>query len=249
MRPNPEIVVPTKREITQRGRKPSDKQPGKIGYIQTGCRERSSKKASMKDAKREHIKIAAAECLARFGYEKTTMEDIASRVGLNKASLYYYYKNKEAIFTEVILQEARQFIKALQAKIKTVTGCRRRIQAYLAERLHYYQKVVNLHNLSIDTINRVQPTFKTLYESVLEREIAFIAQILEQGIRTQEIRPCQPAQLARAIMTVADALKHAACCQDAKTWSSEIDYSGIESDLTLIIGLIMDGIERRPTLP
>ena len=203
----------------------------------------------MKDDKRERIKTAAAECLARFGYDKTTMEDIARRVGLNKTSLYYYYPNKEAIFTEVVIQEARQFIGALQAKIQTVSGCRRRILTYLTERLHYYQQVVNLHNLSFDTLNRVQPTFKALYQSVLEREIAFIGQILEQGIRSGEIRDCHPGRLARAIMTVADALKHAACCQTDKPWPAEIDYSGIASDLDLIVGLIMDGVERRSTPP
>lgn len=203
----------------------------------------------MKDDKRERIRAAAAECLARFGYEKTTMDDIAGLVGLNKASLYYYYKNKEAIFTDVVIQEARQFINALQAKIGAVSGCRQRIQAYLTERLHYYQQVVNLHNLSVDTLNRVQPAFKALYQSILDREIAFIRQILEQGIQSGEIRDCYPEQLAHAIMTVADALKHAACCQTDKPWPAEIDYSGIESDLNLIVGLIMDGIERRPTAP
>ncbi len=203
----------------------------------------------MKDDKRERIKTAAAECLARFGYDKTTMEDIARRVGLNKTSLYYYYPNKEAIFTEVVIQEARQFIGALQAKIQTVSGCRGRILTYLTERLHSYQQVVNLHNLSFDTLNRVQPTFKALYQSVLEREIAFIGQILEQGIRSGEFRDCHPGRLARAIMTVADALKHAACCQTDKPWPAEIDYSGIASDLDLIVGLIMDGVERRSTPP
>ena len=47
-------------------------------------------------------------------------------------------------------------------KIKTVSGCRARILTYLVERRHYYQHVVNLHNLSLETINRVQPTFKAL---------------------------------------------------------------------------------------
>ena len=137
----------------------------------------------MKDAKRERIKQAAAECLARFGYEKTTMDDIARRVGLNKTSLYYYFESKEAIFTEVVVQEAQRFIRALQTKIESVSGCRRRILTYLTERLHYYRQVVNLHHLSLDTINRVQPAFKALYQSVLEREIAFIEQILERGFK------------------------------------------------------------------
>ena len=200
----------------------------------------------MKDDKRERIKKAAAECLGRFGFEKTTMDDIARRVGLNKSSLYYYFDSKEAIFTEVVIEEARVFIGALQTKIESVTGCRHRILTYLTERLRYYRQVVNLHNLSLDTLNRVQPAFKALYQSVLEREIAFIQQILEQGMQSGEIRDGHAGRLARAIMTVADALKHAACAQTGEPWPAEIDYSAIESDLILIVGLIMDGIAHRP---
>ena len=54
--------------------------------------------------KKQEILKAASECFARFGYEKTTLDDIGKMVGLNKASLYYYYKNKEDIFAEVVLQ-------------------------------------------------------------------------------------------------------------------------------------------------
>ncbi|MDJ0722856.1 MAG: TetR/AcrR family transcriptional regulator [Desulfobacterales bacterium] len=203
----------------------------------------------MKDDKRERIKTAAAECLARFGYEKTTMEDIARRVGLNKTSLYYYFENKEAIFIEVVIEEAQLFIGALQAKIESVSGCRRRILTYLSERLRYYRKVVNLHNLSLDTLNRVQPRFKALYQSVLERETAFIKHILEQGMQSGEIRDSHPGRLAHAIMTVADALKHTACCQTDAPWPAEIDYRAIDSDLNLIVGLIMDGMAHRDAPP
>jgi hypothetical protein len=48
-------------------------------------------------------------------------------------------------------------------------------------------------------------------------------------------------------MTMADALKHAACCQTDCHWPAEIDYSGIEADLKLIVNLIMDGVEQRPS--
>ena len=203
----------------------------------------------MKIDKRERIKTAAAECLARFGYEKTTMEDIATRVGLNKASLYYYYKSKEAIFTEVVIQEAREFLNALQGKIQTVAGCRHRIQTYLAERLRYYQQVVNLHQLSIETINRVQPRFQALYATVLEREVAFIDRILQEGFQAGETRACDANRLARAILTVADALKHAACCQAESRWPADIDYSIVEAETRLVVDLIMDGIECRPATP
>ncbi|MFX0062900.1 MAG: TetR/AcrR family transcriptional regulator [Candidatus Hermodarchaeota archaeon] len=34
---------------------------------------------------------AASDCFAKYGYRKTTLEDISKIVGVRKASLYYYW--------------------------------------------------------------------------------------------------------------------------------------------------------------
>ncbi|ULT26448.1 TetR/AcrR family transcriptional regulator [Sphingobacterium sp. E70] len=67
-----------------------------------------------KEQVKERIGQAAMECFERYGLEKTTLDDIAKAVGLNKTSLYYYYKNKEDIFIEVAIREGESFINTLQ---------------------------------------------------------------------------------------------------------------------------------------
>ena len=61
-----------------------------------------------KQDKKESILKAANICFSKYGYEKTTMDDIGKLAGLNKASLYYYYKNKESIYCEVVFLEAEK---------------------------------------------------------------------------------------------------------------------------------------------
>jgi AcrR family transcriptional regulator len=51
--------------------------------------------------------------------KKITLDNIGMLVGLNKASLYYYYKNKESIFCIVIFREADIYLEGLQKKVKT----------------------------------------------------------------------------------------------------------------------------------
>jgi AcrR family transcriptional regulator len=196
--------------------------------------------------KRQQILKAASECLARYGYEKTTMDDIAGRIGLNKTSLYYYYRNKESIFIEVIVQEAQTFLDTLQAKAVRARGCRSQILTYLTERFRYYQHVVNLHNLSLETLRSIQPSFKTLYQSVLDREIAFIGTLLKRGIERGEIKPGPTQKISRAILAVTDALKQAACEQQSGTDPQAIDYSQIEKDVAYAVTLMLDGLALRP---
>src|SRR6201997_4780182 len=52
---------------------------------------------------RERIQAVALELFAEQGYEKTSLREIAERLGVTKAALYYHFKSKEDIvrsFTE-----------------------------------------------------------------------------------------------------------------------------------------------------
>jgi AcrR family transcriptional regulator len=80
----------------------------------------------VKDPFREEILAGARELLERFGFKKTTMEDIARKVGKSKSALYYYYKTKEEIFEAVILQDLDQQHKVvLEAMQKEETAYRK----------------------------------------------------------------------------------------------------------------------------
>src|ERR1700690_4583547 len=46
---------------------------------------------------RERIQSVALELFAERGYEKTSLREIAERLGVTKAALYYHFKSKEDI--------------------------------------------------------------------------------------------------------------------------------------------------------
>jgi len=195
--------------------------------------------------KKEQILQAARICLARHGFEKTTMDDIGGLVGLNKASLYYYFDSKEALVTEVVVMEAREFLEALQAKVSQARGCRERILTYLRERVSYYQKVINLHHLSMETLTRVKPLFQELYQGVLRREIGFIEGLLGQCRAEGEIGPCDASRVAEAIITVADAIKHKAHEAQGPGLEPVVDYTQVAEEVVFTVSLILDGLGAR----
>jgi AcrR family transcriptional regulator len=196
--------------------------------------------------KRRQILEAASACLARYGYDKTTLDDIASRIGLNKTSLYYYYPNKEAIFTAVLVAEAEVFLTALQRKAGRARGCRGQILTYLTERFRYYRHVVNLHNLSLEVLQRIQPAFQALYRDLLQREIGFIAQLLTDGMARGEVQAAPAERVARIILTLADALKQGTCEAPAPGAAETIDYAAVEKEVDFAVQLILDGLAPGP---
>lgn len=195
--------------------------------------------------KNQEILQAASRCFARYGYEKTTMDDIGKLVGLNKASLYYYYNNKESIFREVILHESSEFMSEVRGIIEQKRGCRDRIIAYISQRFLFMQQTVNLNNLSSEMLLRMQPIFKELLGEIRTKEIDYLDYILSQCIETHELGPCDTKRIAETILMISDGIKQASMSQDRNGYEIHVDYEKAIEDTTFAVSLILDGLEPR----
>ena len=61
----------------------------------------------------EKIKKAARELFMKKGYAATRTRDIAEEAGINLALLNYYFRSKEKLFHEVMLEKIQQFFGIL----------------------------------------------------------------------------------------------------------------------------------------
>lgn len=58
--------------------------------------------ASERGDTRTRIQEVAFELFAEQGYEKTSLREIADRLGVTKAALYYHFKSKDEIVTSLV---------------------------------------------------------------------------------------------------------------------------------------------------
>ena len=56
----------------------------------------------MTDSTRSRIQAVALELFTENGYEKTSLREIAERLGVTKAALYYHFKSKDEIVTSFV---------------------------------------------------------------------------------------------------------------------------------------------------
>ena len=125
---------------------------------------------SKREQVKEKIGQVAMKCFAKYGLDKTTLDDIAGEMGLNKASLYYYYKNKEDIFLEVAISEGKNFLATLQQKVRAKKGTEARVTFYLLERINYYKNILNMNRVSAETVGKMLPRFFELFDA--DRQVA-----------------------------------------------------------------------------
>ena len=69
-----------------------------------------------KHAQREQrILDAAAELLLRYGYDKTTISDVAKTAGVSKGAIYLHFESREALFDALIMREFQHYsVEAMQ---------------------------------------------------------------------------------------------------------------------------------------
>ncbi|BBZ56748.1 hypothetical protein MPHO_37400 [Mycolicibacterium phocaicum] len=79
---------------------------GNIRRMPKGARQPSGETAKPDDA-RDRILTAAESCITRYGLRKTTMEDIASEVGLSRPSVYRYFSDRDDLIIELMLLRSR----------------------------------------------------------------------------------------------------------------------------------------------
>ncbi len=63
--------------------------------------------------RRNRILDAAAELFERFGYDKTTVSDIADGAGVSKGAIYLHFESKEELFEALLVQEIKSYVDRL----------------------------------------------------------------------------------------------------------------------------------------
>jgi AcrR family transcriptional regulator len=88
--------------------------------------------------RRDAILVAAATVFRRYGYRRTSMEDIAKETGVSRPSLYSHFKNKDEVFRclskqlhENALYESKRILEADPEK----TPLEERLEGALASKL------------------------------------------------------------------------------------------------------------------
>jgi AcrR family transcriptional regulator len=197
-----------------------------------------------KELVKEKIGRVAMKCFSKYGLEKTTLDDIAKEVGLNKASLYYYYKNKEDIFLEVAIREGQDFLADLMAKTLVKKNTEERVGFYLRERINYYKNILNMNRVSPETLHKMLPRFFELFDSIMKEEVQFLSKIIRDAVKNRELVKVNPHKLASSLIAMNDALKHHAEHKAILKNQDEIDYTEILLETKFLVSLIFKGLNQ-----
>jgi AcrR family transcriptional regulator len=128
---------------------------------------------------------AAQKRFGLYGVEKTSMREIASDLRLSKASLYYYFPDKETLYKAVVEKEQNEFLAKISEKIEAVQAPEVLLREYAVTRLSYFRTLLNLSRLRMGEYTGLKPVFRESFILFKEKEKEIIIRIFKTGIRRE----------------------------------------------------------------
>ncbi len=134
---------------------------------------------------KKEIVMKARELFQRFGFKKTTMDEIAAECGKSKSTLYHYYKNKDDVFRAVIKEEKHILRSRVMEVVSLKDNGIEKMKAYFVTMLREIDSLSNLYRLvKKETTNMTSAN--QLLKGLLKEEKVTIKQfhqeIIEEGL-------------------------------------------------------------------
>lgn len=117
---------------------------------------------------RKRLKEEAAECLARYGVRRTTVDEIVKRVNIPKGTFYLFYKSKELLLFDVIQEQHENANRRLYQAISAIAG-----SSFSAEKLtdvifEFYKMTEKMPILKLLDIGEVELLVRKLPREAVE---------------------------------------------------------------------------------
>ena len=131
---------------------------------------------------KEAILDATDQLLARYGYKKMTIDDLAKEVGIGKGSIYLHFKSKE----EIALSHIDRIVERLCKKLKTISeeniSFEKKLEKMLLTRVLFRFDSVQHYTESIDSLlSSLRTKLLKRRTEYQKKEAEIIANVIKEG--------------------------------------------------------------------
>jgi AcrR family transcriptional regulator len=198
--------------------------------LSAGGRRRAEKRAG------EVIDAAAAVFAAR-GFHGASTQDVADRLGMRQASLYYYFSSKEAMLEQICLRSVGDFIGRALAIADGPGGAAEKLAAIIRHHLVPGEERPAFVRCFLRERRFLPPESRRRIGRVAKRYERILQDVIEAGIAAGELRRGLDPRLATlAILGM---------CNAAVDWYGKEPDASVARISAAFAGLALDGLVAR----
>jgi AcrR family transcriptional regulator len=185
----------------------------------------------------------AQKWFGKFGLNKTSMSEIADDLGISKASLYYYFPDKESLYRAVVQKEQGEFIQRISEKLVSISEPENLLMEYVRARFSYFRSLLNLGRLKFEEYASIKPVFR---ESILlfkETEQEIIRKILEKGMQEGVFSAGDPAKTASLFLDLLKGLRISLLDEKNTLFIEDEEFQSLLEKTMTFTSIFINGIK------
>jgi len=190
-----------------------------------------------KDEVKEAIVSVARHIFSRFGFKKTTMDEIAIASRKGKSSIYYYFASKEEIFQAVVEKEAEIFKQELIKATNPNDTPAQKLKTHVLVRMRSMEKLANFYSAIKDDFLGHLDFIEKIRKKYDQEEIQMMESILVEGVKNGMFEIDDTSLAAIAIVTALKGM------EIPLFWG--VEEKDLESRLDHLIHILFHGVMKR----
>lgn len=156
-----------------------------------------------KPQKYQDLFQTSLELFAAYGYKKTTVDDVATRLSMTKGNLYFYVKNKRDLYEKTVNYALNQWKDSVENAISNETDLVSTFRTMALASIDYIEnnpllRQVLMNDPSIFTLSSDEDRFR---ETNLQA-MGLLKGVLERGIREKIFYPMDVDHITEYLFSV-----------------------------------------------
>lgn len=162
-------------------------------------------------AKRDAVLDAALSLFSHYGYQRTSMEDVARKAGISKGAIYLYFESKEEIFRALSAQLLERTLEAAGRAAGSQAPIAERVLGVLEAKLGHLFDIIRNSAHAADLIDAKSRICADIWSKGEERYARLLSELLVAAAERGELRldqaGWQPRELAELLVDAARGLQ------------------------------------------
>ena len=158
----------------------------------------SSESRATRGVKRATVLAEAALSLNRLGVSQTSLADIARRVGVSRAALYYYFEDQQDLVFQCYRNSCILFAGRLQEAIDGGGDALTILDAFVDG----VQQEDQVEFAALSELAYLRPEQRAVILELHDKVVADLCGVLRRGSERGELRSCEEGVVAQTILGV-----------------------------------------------
>lgn len=182
---------------------------------------------------RENVRAAAVQSFAEYGYHAAPLRDIARMAGIQAASIYYHYANKEALLVEIMETHMRQLNASLERILREYSDPQMRLYEAIANHIRLHTTYKSEFFIIDTEIRALEGEKRTYILSLRDYYEKLLQELLQDGMARGVFRQSDVKVASYAII---------AMCTEVSTWFRPTGRLGVQQVIEIYHQMITQGL-------